>query len=735
MALVLSAAALRQQFGIRSDAARRALPVLLRQTHAAEASTLSQRANDALNQLGRQLKLPDATPEAILAALRCYFTGIALLLAAEHVRQRCGTIWDWSEVCQGDFFGDQGITNLSAPLEHRESLRAWSPPTVSIDTSGLPPTDALKGLYLDLIPREVRHTTGEYYTPDWLAEHTLDRLGYTGKTTLLDPACGSGTFLALAMRRIQKHGNGTTAIRRLAGIDINPYATLAARVTLLLALDSWHHGLELPVYTADTLLDDLNLEPFDNVVGNPPWVNWEALPESYRERSRQLWQDYGLFTHRGMAVILGKGKKDLSALFTLVVADRYLRPGGRLAFLLTESVFKAGGANAGLRRMVARDVPLAALHVDDFSGLRVFDGTETRAALLVLERDRQTVYPVPYTLWKQNGHRLNMVTTLDEAYAHTQRHALAAEPIDPAQPGSPWLSAPNAALHALRKLRGQSAYRAYTGVYTGGANGVYWLEVLGRHGELLHVRNHTQNGKRDVPQVEALIEAELVYPLLRGRDVQRWRAQPSAHILIVQDATTRHGYLQDWLQTHYPHTYAYLTQFESLLRQRAAYKRFFRSGSAFYSMFDVGKYSFAPIKVVWQGMGVRMMQAVVVTAEADRPVMSNQAMHPFIPFEDETEAHYVAACLNSAVFGLAVLSHTQAGGKSFAQPGLMQRLFLPAYDPSVSLHRALAELSRRAHAQESLAPIELEINNMSSELWHLTRTERQAVRNALELWA
>lgn len=735
MAHVLSAAALRQQFGIRSGAARRALPVLLKQTRNAEISSLSHRAAGALNHLASQLNLPDAPPDATLAALRSYFCGIALLLAAEHVRQRYGTTWNWPQVCDGRFFSDQGITNLAAPLAHRETLRGWSPPLVSIDTSGLPPTDALKALYLDLIPREVRHTSGEYYTPDWLAEHTLDRLGYEGKSTILDPACGSGTFLALALRRIQQHASGSAVLSRIAGIDVNPLATLAARVTLLLALDSWDPGLELPIYTADTLLDDLSLERFDNVVGNPPWVNWEALPESYRERSRQLWQDYGLFTHRGMAVILGKGKKDLSALFTLVVADRHLRSGGRLAFLLTESVFKAGGANAGLRRMVARDVPLAALHVDDFSSLRVFDGTETRAALLVLERDRQTVYPVPYTLWKHHRPRLNVASTLDEAYALTQRHTLAAEPINPAQPGSPWLSAPSAALHALRKLRGQSAYRAYTGVYTGGANGVYWLEILSHENNLLHVRNHTQNGKRDVPQVEAFIEADLVYPLLRGRDVQRWRAHPSAHILIVQDATTRHGYLPDWLQQHYPLTYAYLAQFESLLRQRAAYKRFFRAGVAFYSMFDVGKYSFAPVKVVWQGMGVRTMQAVVVSAEAGRAVMSNQAMHPFIPFENETEAHYVAACLNSPVFNLAVLSHTQAGGKSFAQPGLMQRLYLPAYDSSDALHGALAHLSRRAHAQESLTPIELEISDLSNELWHITKTERQAVENALELWA
>ncbi len=59
--------------------------------------------------------------------------------------------------------------------------------------------DLFKDLYQDLFPRAMRHDRGEYYTPDWLAAHVLDQVGYTGEPTqrLLDPSCGSGTFLLL----------------------------------------------------------------------------------------------------------------------------------------------------------------------------------------------------------------------------------------------------------------------------------------------------------------------------------------------------------------------------------------------------------------------------------------------------------------------------------------------------------------------------------------------------------
>jgi hypothetical protein len=55
--------------------------------------------------------------------------------------------------------------------------------------------DLLKDLYHGLIPEGVRSALGEYYTPDWLAEHTIELAGFDGDPTkaILDPACGSGT--------------------------------------------------------------------------------------------------------------------------------------------------------------------------------------------------------------------------------------------------------------------------------------------------------------------------------------------------------------------------------------------------------------------------------------------------------------------------------------------------------------------------------------------------------------
>lgn len=119
--------------------------------------------------------------------------------------------------------------------------------------------DLFKGIYERFIPREIRHALGEFYTPDWLAEHGMDLLEWQPADSLTDPTCGSGTFLLEAIRRRRKANSGATAQSLLAGIhgiDLNPLAVLAAKGSLAVFL-SPHldpaHPVRLPVYLADAV--------------------------------------------------------------------------------------------------------------------------------------------------------------------------------------------------------------------------------------------------------------------------------------------------------------------------------------------------------------------------------------------------------------------------------------------------------------------------------------------------
>jgi hypothetical protein len=160
-------------------------------------------------------------------------------------------------------------------------------------------------------------------------------------------------------------------------------------------------------------------------------------------------------------------------------------------------------------------------------------------------------------------------------------------------------------------------------------------------------------------------------------------------------------------------------------------------GHPFYILKDISTYTFAPWKVVWLGFGATEMQAAVVGLVDGKPVMTNQAMHPFVPLDREDEAHYLCACLNSSVVNLAVISHTQLGGKSFAQSNILEHIRIPRFDPKNPVHLRLAELSMLAHEaakvgdEMRLREIEAEIDLWVAKLWNLTDDELRDIQQSL----
>ena len=137
--------------------------------------------------------------------------------------------------------------------------------------------DILKALYESLIDPETRHDLGEYYTPDWLAARLVTAaVDAPLDQRVMDPACGSGTFLFHLVRTVLAAAKAAglspaaaarQAVDKVAGIDIHPVAVIFARVTYLLALmpalRQEHPGdIALPVYLGNALQWDLT-QPAD----------------------------------------------------------------------------------------------------------------------------------------------------------------------------------------------------------------------------------------------------------------------------------------------------------------------------------------------------------------------------------------------------------------------------------------------------------------------------------------
>lgn len=580
------------------------------------------------------------------------------------------------------------------------------------------PADTARALYHDVVPRALRHALGEYFTPDWLAAHALARAGFTGEPgqTVLDPTCGSGAFLVQALRAKKARIPDPEALaedvaRTIVGVDVNPIAARMARANLRLAMAHGRLGARRHagarggrIWRADAVLDRPPIGRFDVVVGNPPWVSWPHLPAGYRERVLETWLSYGLFDRKGYEA--RTTHDDFSLAVTCVAADRFLADGGTMAFVLSQSAFQAKKGGDGFRRLrLGRGddaTPLEVVAVDDLVAVKPFAGAANRTAVAVMRKGRATTFPVAYTTWRKAARgAISEESTLEEALRSVVRAEGRAVPVDPTDARSPWLVVPEADLADVRRLLGPSPYRGRKGVEPLGAKGVYLLHPpVGKKGLLL-IRNDLGRGRlaaiEAIGEVPGEIEPDLVFPAVSGRHLTRWGLRGVAWMLVPHEARPgpHNAIPEATMARRWPRTLAWLRTFEAPLRQtRARNGKFFDPKlDPFYALDNVGTYTFAPYKVAWKEQA-RGLEACVIGSWGGKLVLPDSKVL-FCGLDDEREAHFLCALLNSAPVRRVIEAstiETQRGAD------VLGRVRLPRYDPADEIHAALADWSLRAHA-------------------------------------
>jgi type II restriction/modification system DNA methylase subunit YeeA len=767
---------------------------------------------------------------------------------------------------EGDYFSwyldvlDNELADLVAMLARRLADYEIATPQLEPEFA----RDLLKRLYQNLVPSDLRHRLGEYYTPDWLADYLLNEVGLglenlasMGEENplkplelrVLDPACGSGTFLVLYISRLRRYAEEhyltdillKYVLSNVVGYDLNPLAVLTARTNYLLAVaDLLAYGtgaIELPIYLADSIMiekqsslvgnlyilrtsvgdfelpasvvekgllpdilaevsrvlenrysvDDfkkrletiyklspgeintlanlykvlLKLEEegknsvwvaiirnafapilkgkFDYVVGNPPWVNWENLPEEYRKISKPLWDYYGM----SKVVSTGAFKKDLAMLFLVRCFDLYLKPGGVQGFLVPFTLFKTQ-AGAGFRALLARRTKVHAVH--DLVTLYPFEGATNRTSAIVIEKIcevdtskipnnmreeclkalnnayEENVRGIKHTIWTNPSNKpIPTDKPLEDVLREVKRHEAVIMPVEYRNPESPWMQITPKVTSAVRKpLTGTQSYEAHEGVLVG-INQVYYVQAKSRtpDGKLIITNPPEPGAKKKVKQIEAIVEPDLVYPLLRGKDVKRWYAgYKDRYVIIPHDPTTGKPYKPEDMKVKFPNTYSYLIQYKEELKKRSI-KPFLslqekikktklevekkkaeeELDKNFYIIDDIGAYTFAPYKVVWKriagaitGKAVSFACAVVEPIKG-KPVVPDDSTI-LVEAKTPEEAHYIAGLLNSTIARAIIASYTY---ELRQETHIVDVIKIPRFDPSSGLHKKIADLSRRAH--------------------------------------
>jgi SAM-dependent methyltransferase len=141
--------------------------------------------------------------------------------------------------------------------------------------------DMFREIYQNILPGEVRKSLGEFYTNEDIVNKVLDAAGLDANainnlynkwnrgerdTLILDPACGSGSFLVAVIRRIFRSfnrppGNIVKFIEEnIVGIDINPFAVEMTKLNIIMTIGDEIRKLGgtyvpsyLRIYWADSL--------------------------------------------------------------------------------------------------------------------------------------------------------------------------------------------------------------------------------------------------------------------------------------------------------------------------------------------------------------------------------------------------------------------------------------------------------------------------------------------------
>jgi hypothetical protein len=712
-----------------------------------------------------------------------------------------------------------------------------------VEITPLVARDVMKDLYQRLLPRAIRHRLGEYYTPDWLAQRVINQVTGSDRwlrpsARVLDPACGSGTFLVeVISRMVATDGDSNPRetlyriLENVVGFDLSPLAVQASKVNYLLALapllrhaddpvsipvflcDSVspprHGGLlegdvfvletsegewRVPAVLAQThylpaiggvlrqgvdedhdgtwvreeaerrlpmvdeqdraVLDDVvglfeklrDLErsdrdgmwwylvsnafapalqgPFDFVVGNPPWVSWETLPETYRRENDNLWLHHRLRPDvpHDRRQASAQVRLDLSMLFVSRCLSDYLVEGGRLGFVITASVFKSELAGRGFRRRhLPPDGEYRFTHIDDMSSLVIFEGATNQTAVVIADRRPPRGANIPVSFWRGNGRRtIPTALELRQVADMTVRREYAAEPADPNDEASPLLMMSRPGLVASRALRRRSFYldSIREGINTRGANGVFFVEVLAEEDGFLRIRNLPDEGRNQaIEGREGLVEAQVVCRLLRGSEVSNAQASPGHGLLLFHDgAHVSNPIAAAEVGRRYPRAFDYISQFEAPLRARRPFRNFNPSeGDAWLGIYSVTTAALAAHKVVVREIAQGMIAAAVHGAD----VIPDHKLY-VIPCTSAGEADRLARVLNSRVVHYMVLCFsvsTSVTGSFLRYVGI----------------RDLSQEEEPADEQESLAAaLGLSLDELQT-LDSIARTELDFLRGRRDL--
>jgi len=455
--------------------------------------------------------------------------------------------------------------------------------------------DILGDVYQEYLPPAERKRLGEFYTPVEVVRYILDAVGYTSENRiedklLLDPACGSGTFLVEASKRLAERyaeklrnpllpDNAKIVIEGIVnnihGLDINPFACHIAEMNLLFNIIDYLHAVHskfkdyrLPRFNiccTDSLMPPeveapiteyitngrirshleetkrakrVKTKQFDFVVGNPPWGGILK-----REKGALLAERL-----RGNFVS-AVGKYDIYVLF-IERGINWLKSDGRFGYI-TQNRFLRADYGKKLREYLLENVKIE--KIIDFGDTKVFADA--------------TNYPA-ITIFQKTPAKENEITYLE---INPKANELPAEDVirfvKSCSPVKDYISIMRINQQKLKNLNAWTPAQIFI------ESIVSKTENIMRLGEVTEeIMEGITFGGRGADNIYCIDEKTVrkfriektALKVLKGRDIRKWNLKWDGRFLLYPyDSSGNEIDIKE-----YPNCYEYLKQFQNELSRR-----------------------------------------------------------------------------------------------------------------------------------------------------------------------
>lgn len=686
--------------------------------------------------------------------------------------------------------------------------------------------DVLKEFYLNLIPTNLRHLMGEYYTPNWLVDFVIEKSAYKGNynSTILDPCCGSGSFLTHAIKLFKKKNNCLHLSEKdikqitnnIVGFDINPIAVISAKANYILALGDisrFDYSFNVPVYMCDstlvptvhakqleesniikvnTVVGEFNLpvfktredndtylrhmskciyqeycfdefysyikeinavdlneidqevasklyeqlldlhlsgkngfwpiilknsfaplfakNKFDLVIGNPPWITWKAMSDTYRKSTLDIWLSYGIFEKSAYDKITTHD--DFAMAVTYVCIDHYLKNDGIMSFILPQTFVKSKKGGEGFRKLcITRDnleTPFSIIELYDMLTINPFrPEAENKTSVYKFQKNKKMEYPFDkYFICKNKiGKTIKYYDPYQDVVDKMEIQKLKAIPINDDE-RSPWLTGDDEILNKAKKYMGESFYQGRKGIEPCGAKGIYLLKVNRKIKDNIEIANIIDRSRlqkaKDLGINTNIVEPDFVYPMIGGRNFEKWGVKSYLYMLVPHYSTGKGIYAgipESDLKVKFKKTYDWLYYYKDLLLEtRIRSGKFFNPKTQpFYRLDNVGDYTFSPYKVIWKEQS-KSMTAAVITPVNDpflgrkNVVVDSKVL--FCSFDNEEEAHYLCGLLNSHSIVSIVNAYTIDVQRGV---DILENIAIPEFNIKNKIHKKISDISKQLH--------------------------------------